>query len=210
MLAGHQRLLPSMEASSSLDTAGTSSSFSTSAVVKPLQPASTSHAASPPEQIEDVAGSTMTIRGATALPMDSTSIPADSQIGSIPSLASSDLLKLVEPIKSIETKYQRAKSEETELDNELPRNTGTHRFTLVRSDAAALLNSKKASSCKYDLPLTNENECSVVAVTSGFAFAFLPRSLAPGNKCQVCSKRLGQRPTLQCDDCSGKFCGLQM
>jgi hypothetical protein len=42
------------------------------------------------------------------------------------------------------------------------------------------------------------------SVPSPFA-AFLPKALAPSNKCPVCRKRLGQRPALQCDDCSSEW-----
>nr|XP_019014211.1 TKL/LISK/LISK-DD1 protein kinase [Kwoniella pini CBS 10737]OCF52992.1 TKL/LISK/LISK-DD1 protein kinase [Kwoniella pini CBS 10737] len=71
----------------------------------------------------------------------------------------------------------------------------THRFTLVDKDNVPLINGKKALSSNF---------------TSTFAFAFLPRSLASypspkkdeqGGKCAVCSKKMGARAGLQCDDC---------
>ncbi|WWC85523.1 uncharacterized protein L201_000387 [Kwoniella dendrophila CBS 6074] len=74
----------------------------------------------------------------------------------------------------------------------------THRFTLVDKDSVPLINGKKALSSNF---------------TSTFAFAFLPRALSPsplasknesdksGGKCAVCSKKMGGRAGLQCDDC---------
>lgn len=84
---------------------------------------------------------------------------------------------------------------------------GTHRFTLVDKDAVPLVNGKKVSGCEFD---SSQHAASAYSrdldvVTSNFAFAFLPKSLAPSSKCTVCHKRLGQRPALHCDDCSGRF-----
>ncbi|WVF66338.1 hypothetical protein IAT40_001078 [Kwoniella sp. CBS 6097] len=95
---------------------------------------------------------------------------------------------------------------------------GTHRFTLVDQSSAPLINGKKLSS----------------NFTSTFAFAFLPRALSGASsssasstsntgtsstgspnkndptaggmgRCTVCTKKVGIRPGLQCDDCHGEW-----
>ena len=122
-------------------------------MIQPVQSASVFHAASPSREEQDLAGSTVTLKGASASAVDEHD-PIDSQIGTIPSLSSSGILHEthVEPFKPIETKYQRAQSEETEpgfgKEATRPAAVGTHRFTLVGKDAAALLNGKKVSSCE--------------------------------------------------------------
>ncbi|ORY27341.1 kinase-like domain-containing protein [Naematelia encephala] len=197
LLVGYQHLLPSAGTSSSLNTAvDTSSAYSTDVVrERPVQTQSTLKDAMPP--VEELTSSTVTVKGMHTTPpppTDSASgdLPPTSQIGTIPSLASSEMIKKDENAgvaaekPKTQTKYEKAREEErVEEAGSTPIGTGTHRFTLVSKDATPLLNGRKVS-----------------AFTSNFAFAFLPKSLTPANKCPVCNKRLGQRPALQCDDCS--------
>ena len=142
-----------MDTTDSFDTAVTTSSFSPSAVVQPVQGALVLHAVVPSREEDDPSGSTVTLKGASTSAVDEHD-PTDSQIGSIPSLSSAGVLHdaQIEPYKPIETKYQRAQSEETEAgfgkEVAQPVVVGTHRFTLVGKDAAALINGKKVASCE--------------------------------------------------------------
>ncbi|KAK4684325.1 hypothetical protein P7C73_g5859, partial [Tremellales sp. Uapishka_1] len=187
MREGHEHLLHHSDTTSSFDSGpalSAASAYSTEVLKgRPLSPITTSAllTATPFKLTHvDDASSVLTIKESRT-----GSIPDASKIGTIPSLASSSgLIEKAdeEPVAvqvngedkaMIPTRYTgRAKA------------LGTHRFTLVGKDAP-VMNGKLVS-----------------AFTSTFAFAFLPKALTPANKCPVCHKRIGQRPALQCDDCS--------
>ncbi|KAK8844601.1 hypothetical protein IAR55_006448 [Kwoniella newhampshirensis] len=223
MIGGHTRLLRSSGTSSSfehLTVQSVPSAYSDNMIqaAQPVQTASTLNAANPKEE-EETNASSLTVRGVPASspiaqditklsPEDppkpikedncpfsnsdiaenshtKTSMPFVSEIETIPSVQDSIIPT---PRKG---EALRRKNEEGGL--------GTHRFTLVEKDSMALINrnnGKKSLSSGF---------------TSTFAFAFLPRSLTSASssygastgsgKCAVCSKRVGQRPGLECDDC---------
>nr|XP_031859881.1 uncharacterized protein CI109_004730 [Kwoniella shandongensis]KAA5526953.1 hypothetical protein CI109_004730 [Kwoniella shandongensis] len=117
--------------------------------------------------------------------VDNGELPSISEIETIPSIGGS-MISIPRKDQSTTTKGD----EKTEKGKD--GGLRTHRFTLVDKDSVALINGKKALSSGF---------------TSTFAFAFLPKSLtsnpssASSTKCAVCSKKVGQRPGLECDDC---------
>jgi LIM domain kinase 1 len=126
------------------------------------------------------------------------SAPAVSNTATAPSVD-------IPPAVPLKLKTKADKADEEAAKQAAPPAHGTHRFTLIEKEALALLSGKKPSTCmSFCLSTTRQIGCYAdKAVPSTFA-AFLPKALAPSNKCPVCHKRIGQRPALQCDDCSGE------
>jgi hypothetical protein len=179
--AGHQRLLPSSDTSSSLASAPESSSTDSTDVVraKPVQSASALKAAEPFD--EELAGSTMTVKGAPTVINSPASDPgpdhaAVGKDGKLPTrhdiekerAEKSRLAKNTEPKQGEKDKKAEKKEDlpaESQIgtipslaSSELLRNSpkkagysvggGTHRFTLVDKDAVPLINGKKVSACQ--------------------------------------------------------------
>lgn len=78
----------------------------------------------------------------------------------------------------------------------------THRFTLVGKASSSLAAApKKSAGCTSTVEIA-----LTIKVGSSLAMAFFP--LGSSNKCAVCHKRVGQRPSLQCDDCDSEISQL--
>ncbi|WRT63406.1 uncharacterized protein IL334_000311 [Kwoniella shivajii] len=228
-IKGHEPLLQPSDSGSSFgstdDRDQEYSSFLNSGDER-VMTASVLRAASPP--LEDDVGSKMTIRGTdTAVaPIPSTEdgseprfesdtlsspvktpdnfVPPSTNETSLPGPAPSPLMRKDQQLPLPTETSSNPESKSCDVTTRAKaKSLATHRFTLVERDNVPLINGKKALSSNF---------------TSTFAFAFLPKSLTSSSsststspskndstpsqsKCAVCSKRMGGRAGLQCDDC---------
>jgi LIM domain kinase 1 len=168
---GHQRLLPSSDTSSSLESTPQSiPSYSTQVVKVPLQTASVLAPAIPPEE---EASSTLTVKGAPSPPPTEESgrvTPSADTTPGPPVLAPTatkvsevelkEAVKTTEPVQVLPTKKQKNDQEEAKDEQSGPSGLGlgTHRFTLVTKDGLGAnivsgAGAKKASTCQLGSPL---------------------------------------------------------